>query len=449
VTTTSVEISSGELVKSTALAVDALGRRMTRPELMGAAQQTIERAAVCSSNWIVSDTEDKWRTLSAIAAGIEMNASVLFAGPAFDVATKRRAVSLLPGSGATNSAAFLTSGSTGRPKLVIHQFEALVSSATKMSTAVAFSAERIHHLFPPNYMAGVLNCSVLSLVAGECLCLDGAFAFQTPLQLQASIVELQSSVAWLSPRMMAAIVARMRNDEGLRHAIRKHWRTVVSATGPLSTSTRNQFMDLTGVAVLNTYGTTEHMFISAERCPTDTLTCGRLLDEVTGVIRGGPLAPLSVSSPTTAQLVIDLETGQEIPPEPGSQFPKRPTGDMAAWVGDLLVIGGRSDDLMIVDGMNVAARWYEEVAMEDPRLLDAYCFAITAAGESHLALAGEVTKGTHSADVERDLRVLLASRLTKLPAVRVVKLSEAWPKTASGKLDRASVVAMVTSESDA
>lgn len=223
----------------------------------------------------------------------------------------------------------------------------------------------------------------------------------------------------------------------------------MSATGPLASGVRDGFSSNSGVPVLNTYGTTEHMFISAERTPESPLTCGTPLPGVhlrfTGDGTLGPeLAteglPLCGSSNTTAAIVLDLLAGEPIA---GVEFQGRlyrPTGDKASWLGNRLAVHGRTDQILVVDGLNIPASRFEEVATQHPEVLEAYCFLRSLPDSSQrLTLALEVGAPDTGGRIAREVRGLLASQMPQFPPVRDVIARRAWPRTASGKLDRPAI----------
>jgi acyl-coenzyme A synthetase/AMP-(fatty) acid ligase len=397
--------------------------------------------------WRVSSEDDKWEALHAAVAAVEFEQPVLFAGSLFDQAQVELALAVLDRNSVRAGVGFLTSGSTGEPKLVVHDSSALVAAALSLASHLDLEGVQAHHLFPPNYMAGVLNCVLLPLVTEGVICLDKIFSFETPFTISRTRHELRSDFAWLSPRMIASLSARMRKDSDLRQSLRA-WHCVASATGPLAHSVRENFQNLTGTPVLNTYGTTEHLFITAERTPGVGLTCGvplpnvhlRLRQELGSICSNETGAPLDVASPWTTRMVIDLASGEPVPWEEHVLGPCRPTGDLALWSGKTLKIQGRADDLVVVDGINFSARRFEDVAQLSQEVVEAYCFmGVSGTGHEALILILEIPQESRAHQVEATVRTLLRERLPHSPLVKRVIARHDWPKTASGKLDRRSI----------
>jgi len=337
--------------------------------------------------------------------------------------------------------AFLTSGSTGIPKLVVHRIESLRKSSRKITQRFPeIVGKRLHHLFPENYMAGILNSTVVPLLTNGSIVIDHKFDFRSSFTLFDRANQFESEYAWLSPSMLSAITsqARRRTNNLLP------WAVILSATGPLTRSVRDQANAAMRIPIYNTFGTTESLFISAEVDPGMDVSCGFPLEGVKPFIEssisGQTLlgsGPLAIKSDTNAQYIFegfkDFSGGikfREVPSHPMNQIL---TGDLCAISEIGIQIVGRTDDIVVLGGLNISLSKIEGVARQFKDVVDACASAPFGGSISDLFLYFETAPNVNF--LETDFQAYLTSELGfESTPRRLVQMS--LPKTPNGKVDR-------------
>ena len=420
--------------------------QISRHSLLQLAASTLQKSQ--TNGWLISDQNDQWQTLLLTVAGLELNQSVFFAGDIFSREEVKQAVTCLTADD-TPSFAFLTSGSTGTPKVVRHSIESLRQASIELSTVIDVGGQRMHHLFRPNYMAGILNCVVLPWITGGSIVISKPFSFSTALELPRELDTSQSEVAWLSPMMIRTLTRSAKSRGSLRTSLGRHWKLVISATGPLDLETRNSFAEATQLPILNSYGTTEHLFISAESSMTESISCGHLLprSEVAfdsdlrntfdSNFEQSSSGVLWAKTPFMASLVAD--TRQQTDHQVGSPVIEtdfRPTGDVGRLRARRLYIDHRADDLLIWDGLNISPRVYEDFANGIPFVIETMLSVIWRSGRDHLVLFVVLDEGCPSSSVLDEIRYRFRRWEKSLPAPsRVMRVTD-LPRTHTGKTYR-------------
>lgn len=414
--------------------------------MLSLAKSLIQKSS--SNRWVVSEGSDQWQTLLLVVAGLEFGQSVFFAGDIFSKTEIEDAAARLPTSGVP-SFAFLTSGSTGIPKTVIHSTEALVVASNQLAGSLDLGGRRMPALFPPNYMAGVLNCVVLPWVTAGSIVIDSPFSFQTPLEMPFQLDGSRSEVAWLSPRMIRSLATAARSRGELRDSLQRHWSLVASATGPIDTGTRDAFTDLLQIPVLNTFGTTEHLFISAETEVSSTLSCGFPLpgtDILFDAEPGGASkksssgrssgvvwarTPYMAASVTSVSPNLDKSTFK-FAQEAGF----RSTGDVGSLRQGRLYIDCRADDLIVWDGINVSPKTYENLANGIPSVIDSMLSVVSHGGRELLVLFAVVSGPDSTPSVIKAIRQRFRTWDVNMPKPQRVVAVQDLPRTHTGKVNR-------------
>ncbi|MBO75242.1 MAG: hypothetical protein CMD33_08215 [Flavobacteriales bacterium] len=420
--------------------------RITRESLRHSSKISMDASAM--NGWIVSEGDDQWQTLLHVIAGLEFGHSIFFAGSIYSQDEVEAAVARLPSS-ETARFAFLTSGSTGKPKTVIHSTEALVQAAIALSDAIPLGGRRMHHLFPPNYMAGVLNCVVLPWVTEGSVVVGSPFSFRTPLEMPFILGESQSEVAWLSPRMIRSLGTVARHQVQLRESLQRHWTLVVSATGPLDLATRDAFMELLQIPVLNTYGTTEHLFISAEKQESDKFSCGSLIaknelafatqleDDFSENFLERSSGVVWAKTPFMATVVAEAnQDPMAVRDDASPTLGFWQTGDVGRLHGGCLYIDHRADDMVVWDGMNISPRIYEDFANGNRSVIESMLSLVSHKGRDLLVLFAVTSDEKSRSGVIEEVWQGFGTWDMNLPAPSRVLSVEELPRTHTGKINR-------------
>lgn len=331
-----------------------------------------------------------------------------------------------------------TSGTTSRPKAVVHRAEGIVGNAAAFNSIVGYGPDnRMLHVMPMYYMAGLLNTLLCPLAAGAAVVLAPQFSPRSALSLFRQAIEHDVTATWLSPSMLEMA---MRLDRGVdtRERLRRTLRFAFIGTAALGASLARQFFERYGVEALQSYGLSELLLLTVDR-PHSTKfgSVGHLLPDVGARLSGE--GELLVSTPHAFFGYLDPMDGAT--PAPATSEAVRrdfPTGDLASIDEDgRITIDGRIKDILVVGGFNVSPLAVEEALGEHAMVQQA-----AVVGAAH-PLLGEAPvafivpfPGAEPDELERALRLLAATRLTA--AARPVRyvMQRTVPVGPTGKVQK-------------
>lgn len=354
----------------------------------------------------------------------------------------------VPGAGVTDADLFsinFTSGTTGMPKGVVHRVRGLLASALAFNQELGIGPDaRFLHVMPMAYMAGFLNTLLCPFAAGASVVIAPAFDPLGMLRFWTPAIKHRANTLWLSPTMLAGLV-RVSRDEAGPNYCREHVRTVCVGTAPLPPTVQRDFEARFGVAVDESYGLSELLFIASNSAAGVRRegTVGRLLEgvEVRFVKEDGSDADVGeegeicLRTPFITAGYLDYETLLPDEIDPASWFP---TGDIGRLDPDgVLRITARKKDLIIRGGVNVSPRAVEECLLDHEAVAQAAVI-----GLPHDLYGEEVTAvlvlqtGISLADVRPSLQQFCRERLSASAApTRWVALAE-LPSSTTGKVQK-------------
>ncbi len=338
--------------------------------------------------------------------------------------------------------AFLTSGSTGAPKVVVHTVDTLIASASKIVEAYPNLANRnFHHVFPTTYVAGILNCIIVPIVAQGSIFLDEEFNFTSSFKFAKNNEISESDITWLSPGMIASIAALPNRFKLSKNSLK----LVLSATGHLTTELRQRGEEIFGCKVFNTYGTSEQLLISGERFSDGVVTLG---EPFIGVdISYSPISETNETSQMYETLVktdtkalcilnLNLESMTMIPDKsPDTDIIH--TRDLVYFSKSLPISAGRIDDIVVLGGVNISLSQIETKANTFPGLLDSCARAELGGTSTSIQLLYELGPGSTNF-AEQSFRTHLQNELS--PESMPRRLQEVkFIRSPNGKIQKSKI----------
>lgn len=261
-----------------------------------------------------------------------------------------------------------TSGTTSVPKGVAHRTSSLLGNANAFNRHMGFGPNyRFYHVMRMTYMAGWLNVLLAPFAAGASVVLGRAFDAKTSLTFWEPVIEHGVNAFWVAPAMLEALLRVDRSGRGRKYC-RDNVDAICVGTAPLGSETREKFEAQYETELLESYGLSELLIISATR-PNSTSSggTGRILEEVdVRVINGGKgereTGEIVVRTPHRMVGYLNPDSGE---PESTPEWFK--TGDLGRVdaSGNLHVVG-RKKDLIIRGGVNISPRSVEERIREHP-----------------------------------------------------------------------------------
>lgn len=335
-----------------------------------------------------------------------------------------------------------TSGSTGRPKGVLVSHRGLPTLVRAQIATFAIDRESVILQFAPLSFDASISEVFTALAAGATLCL----ASRDDLALGPRLVELVArhgvTIATLPPSSLTL----------LDPADFPSLRTVVSAGEPCSAALVAQWAP--GRRLVNAYGPTEvTVCATMELCRVGALAPGlgeplpdttvRILDARLRPVPRGTIGELYVAGPGVARGYLGRPgaTADRFVPDiaiAGARMYR--TGDLARLRDDgALEFAGRADHQVKLRGHRIELGEIEAVVRRAPGVRDALVLAREdRPGDMHL-IAYVVGSGLDRSAI----RAVAAAHLPPFSLPSEVVVLDAWPRTASGKIDRASLPAPV------
>lgn len=337
-----------------------------------------------------------------------------------------------------------TSGTTSLPKGVPHRVGVLLGNAASFNEQFALGRQsRFLHVMPMAYMAGFLNTLLCPLMAEAAVVLAPQFGAASALRFWEPVVNHQADTFWMSPTMLATLNRVDRSTTGTQYCRQQSIR-IFSATAPLPMKIRRDFEDKYGTAVIESYGLSELLLITANLGPRGIKdhSVGVALPEIDMEIRSeagkvvdaGGEGSIFVRTPFRSIGYLDYESGQPVPETEDWVD----TGDVGTMDTDgYLFVTGRRKDLIIRGGFNISPRAVEEVLLQHPGIENVAVVGIPHPFYGEEVVAVIMARGDTSLSVlEADLRLACSEKLgpSSVPD-RFVETAE-LPLSTTGKIQK-------------
>ncbi len=312
-----------------------------------------------------------------------------------------------------------TSGSTGAPRGVLHT----AGSLTALTTAVNGPGRPQWIAALPLSSMGGFNVLIRSLAAERtpiALPSLGGLGPFTAADFTIAVDAAARVTDDVRVSLVAAQVRRLLDDEASIDALRR-CREVLVGAGPTPITMRTAAREL-GIALTSTYGATE----TAGGCVYD----------------GRPLPGVSLRIEDS--VVVDgpmLARGYRLEPElTAERFTERGfrTMDLGTLVDGVLTIHGRSDDVVIVNGVNVSLGAIERAIADSPEVAEVVALAIP--GDEPTVIAVVAPRADGVIETSTSMATTVEQALGRAAVPRRVAIVPAIPHLPNGKPDRARIL---------
>jgi long-chain acyl-CoA synthetase len=330
-----------------------------------------------------------------------------------------------------------SSGTTDSPKAVRHTHRSIHLGTQHWVTALGLgSDDRFQVATPPSHILGLLNL-LAAAQAGATVRLHRRFDLDEELRcIQDERMTLEMAVA--------PIALAMANHPALEDYDLSSLRYVMWGATPITPSVAERVSARSGVRWLPAYGTSEVPVIAAN--PVEDPDRWRL-DSA-----GLPAAGVSLR-------VVDLDTGQVLPPGGVGEVQVKSGSAMAGYLPDEATAAAfaegwyrtgdvgwlepagwvhltdRCKEMIKVSGFQVAPAEIEAVLLGHPAVVDCAVFGVPDQSSGEVPVAA-VQLQTGAAVAAQDLERLVAETLATYKRVHRVVLVETVPRTPSGKVLR-------------
>lgn len=247
-----------------------------------------------------------------------------------------------------------SSGTTGSPKGICHSLGAIIGNAGSFAALSGMDRNtRLYHALPMAYMAGFQNTMICPLLAGGRIVLGPGFSPASAIDFWRRPIEDNVNFLILTPSVAAAL-SRLSRDPDIIEKLAGIERIQTTA-GQLTSGIRQQFMKTFGKPLQDCYGVTELGGPFTTQSPEDAVSeddVGRVLPEldISVLSDSASEGELWIKTPF---VMLGYLTKQGLePPVLSDGF--MATGDVAEFKDGKLAITGRTKDMIIKGGINVA-----------------------------------------------------------------------------------------------
>ena len=338
-----------------------------------------------------------------------------------------------------------SSGTTGKPKATVHFHRDVLTICDCFPVSTLRSqADDIFIGTPPlAFTFGLGGLALFPLRKGATAVLLEKY---TPHTLLLAIARYRASICFTVPtfyrQMSAALIAQSGSDYDNEYDI-SSLRKTVSAGEALSVTTRNDWLQASGLRMIDGIGSTEmlHIFISAADDEIRAGATGKpipgyqacILDEHGQPVGAGVVGRLAVKGATGCRYLADARQADYV--VDGWNM----TGDAYQMDADgYFWYCARMDDMIISAGYNIGAPEVEEVLMRHPAVAECAVVGCADIERGQIVKAYIVLRAELVADAAMiaELQEFVKAAIAPYKYPRAIEFKSSLPRTDSGKLQR-------------
>jgi acyl-coenzyme A synthetase/AMP-(fatty) acid ligase len=335
-----------------------------------------------------------------------------------------------------------TSGTTGKRKLIVHKAEHLVlgASAFLKHQGIALQSLRFWNFYPISYLAGSFNTFLIPVVGGHSVVVSPRFDGKSLIYFWREVSRLNINRLWITPSLIQSLL-RLASSQP-HHRVPTTQIGFVGMAGSLDEDIR-RFRQVFNVDLLDTYGTSETLFIGAETMAVrgKEALLNNLLEGVELVLKKplisseeflSTVRPILVRTPWQASAVIE-QSGQNAVRCRDTDGTWVNTGDLAEEKRGLTLLAGRSSRTVKRSGVLVSAEEIEHTIYLSGIDLEVVAVPVSdpVYGENLVVVIAPVT-GIEG-DLAFSVKRLLIEKLSLNKQPRGVVVVGKIPRGAAGK----------------
>jgi acyl-coenzyme A synthetase/AMP-(fatty) acid ligase len=264
-----------------------------------------------------------------------------------------------------------TSGTSAKPKGLAHKLGRMFRNASAFARAQGLDENsRFYLTLSMAYMGGFYNLLVLPFLCGASVVVDHVFDARSSLRFWEKAKNNKVNTLWMAPTVLSILLRMDRGRTG-EEFCRNSVRHVFVGFAPLSLKVKDEFESRYGVRLIENYGLSETLFVTARS--EDTFAAqGYVGEALPGIAvrivndQGERLAPgtdgeVQILTPDLMAGYLDAD-GRLLEMDAADWFA---TGDVGRLDGETsLSITGRKKDIIIRGGVNISPAAIEEVLVQ-------------------------------------------------------------------------------------
>lgn len=333
-----------------------------------------------------------------------------------------------------------TSGTTSRPKQVPLLQRNLLASARTIATHYSLTADDVSFVAMPLFHVHGLVASVFGAFAG------GGSAI-APRRFSPQRFWGQAAAQGATWFSAGPTLHQMILDKQGGQPAPPTLRFTRSCSSAMSPALMERLEDVYGVPLLEAYGMTE----ASHQMASNPMPPGPRRPGSVGVATGAEISVVDggraeVGAGTPGEVVVrgpGVTPGYLNNPEANAESFRDGwfrTGDRGVIESGYLYLQGRIKEMILRGGENISPYEIEDVLLAHPLVTDAVCYALPDELYGEEVAAAVVVGG--DAD-ERALRNHCRERLAAFKVPKTIRIVDKIPRTATGKLQRRRVAAML------
>ena len=330
-----------------------------------------------------------------------------------------------------------TSGTTGSPKAALHSHRDILAACAAWPTQVlkATPDDIVIGSPPLAFTFGLGGLLIFPMWAGASVYYPSKP--YTPQSMLETMHEVGATISYTAPtfyRQMAPL-ARAQRPTSLRIS--------VSAGEALPQTTRQLWLDATGIDMMDGIGATEmfHIFISSVPGQTRLGAIGqvvpgytaKVVDEQGQEVQRGTVGKLAVIGPTGCRYLDDERQRNYVKAgwnHPGDAFTQDADG--------YFFYQARADDMIISAGYNIGGPEVEDALLTHPAVAECGVIGVADEERGMVVKAFVVLKSGHLSDeaMVKALQEHVKATIAPYKYPRQVQFMTSLPRTETGKLQR-------------
>jgi len=330
-----------------------------------------------------------------------------------------------------------SSGTTGSPKGICHSFGSIIGNAGSFARLSGMNeATRLYHVLPMAYMAGFQNTLICPLLAGGRIILGTGFSPASAIDFWRRPIEQNVNFLILTPSIASAL-SRLNRDPDIADKL-TGIAQIQTTAGQLTSGIRQQFLSTFGKPLQDCYGVTE----LGGPFTTQSADDARFEENVGRVI---PEMEISVLSDTASEGELWIKTpfvmlgylthdGLE-PPLLSDGF--MATGDVAEYRDGKLAITGRTKDMIIKGGINVAPIAIENTISRIAEVKDVAVIGLKHEFWGEIIVACVQPQNMENANaLKLNVQNHCAQNLAAIHRPDQIAIVDAFPRAMNGKIQK-------------
>jgi 2-aminobenzoate-CoA ligase len=356
------------------------------------------------------------------------------------IKTKSSATYLEETAAADPALVAFTSGTTGTPKATVHFHRDLLAVTDTFVREALSPSERDVFCGTPQigFLYGLCGFVLDPMRFGASVILEERL---TPEALVDVIRRQRPSICFTTPSALPRMIRALTPGERLS------LRLVVVGGEPLPDVAHDSWVSLAGIPIINGLGVSEllHIFAASRIGNYRHGFVGpavrgyqiKVADELGTPKRPNELGYLFVKGPTGCRYLDDLERQAAYVVDGWNR-----TGDLCRMDADGVACAGRSDEMIVTSGYNVSPFEVEATLLQHPRVKECAVIGVPDPERTSIVTAYVVLDRPGGTNLESDIIAFARANLSPFKCPRALVIVEELPRTANGKIRRASLRAM-------